>query len=98
MAGERGLFFEPTDHGTAGNTEGAFQSTQTTAFLIGAKDFFFAFWSIGGTAGVLATLPSARATTVLLLSVGGNTIFGEIRTAAMPAGDRHGNHSVKPFA
>src|SRR6266536_4894118 len=93
-----GLFCQPTDHCTARNTEGAFQSSQTTAFLISAKDFFLAFWSIGRTARILATLPSARTTTVLLLSVRGNTIFGEVRTAAMPAGDKHGNHSVKPFA
>src|SRR5215207_181452 len=96
-ARDTGLFFKPTDYRTACNTECAFQSTQTTAFLIGTKDFFFAFWSIGRTAGVLATLPSARAAPVLLLAIGGDTIFSEIRTAAMPTCDKPGNHSVKPF-
>src|SRR6266496_4776179 len=92
-----GLFFQPTDHRTARNTEGAFQSAQTTTFLISAKDFLFAFWSIGRTSWILTTLSSARATTILLLSVRGTTIFGEVRTAAMPAGDKHGNHGVKFF-
>src|SRR6266542_2999685 len=97
-AREIGLFFKPTDHRTARNTEGSFQPTQTTAFLIGAQDFFFSFLSIGCTTRILATLPSARATTVLLLPIGGNTIFGEVRTAAMSACDTYGNHRVNPFA
>src|SRR6266567_2649059 len=75
VAKDTGLFFKPTDHRTARNTERSFQSSQTTAFLIGTQDFFFSFWSIGGTARIRATLPSARATTILLLPVGGNTIF-----------------------
>src|SRR6266508_2614808 len=45
-----GLFYA-VDEGTAGHTEGAFQSTQTTGFLVGGQDFCFPFGRIGGTTG-----------------------------------------------
>jgi hypothetical protein len=96
--GAVGLFFQPIDRRATGNTERTFQSTQATAFLIGVQDFFFPLRGIGATARIIATLPSASATIILLLTVGGNTIFGEVRTAAMPARDKLGNHGVKPFS
>lgn len=96
--GAGGLFFKPIDHRTAGDTERPFQSAQATAFLIGTEDFFFPFGGIGRTARILATLPPACATKILLLAVGGNTIFDEVRAAAMPACDKESNHGVKPFS
>lgn len=47
---------------------------------------------------LFTTLPSACATTILLLSVRCNTIFTQVWAAAMAADDRLCHHGVKPFS
>ena len=43
-----GLFFKPSNNGTARNTERSFKSTQATALLIGPKNLFSSFSRIAG--------------------------------------------------
>jgi hypothetical protein len=75
VRGTAGLFFKPTNDGTPRNAEGSFKSTQTTALLIGPKNFFPSFGRIAGWLRIVTTLASTCAATIFLLAVWRDSIF-----------------------
>jgi hypothetical protein len=64
-----GLFFKPANDGTPRDPERSFQSTQTTALLIGPQNLFPSFGRIAGRLGIITTLAATRAATIFLLAV-----------------------------
>jgi hypothetical protein len=93
-----GLFFKPTDDRTPCNTERSFKSTEATALLIGAKNFFPSFSRIAGRLRIVTTLASTGATTIFLLAVWRDSIFVEGLIATMTAYRCGRIHGVNPFS
>src|SRR5215204_1275704 len=64
-------FFYPRGDGVARHPEGARESTQTAAFVIGAQDRFARFFAVSVRAWMFAAAPTAVAAQIALPSVGG---------------------------
>ncbi len=93
------LFFDPTGHGGARNSEGAGEAAQTAAFLVGVQKLFAtSLWiRIGGR--ILAAATPTGMTAILLFAIGGMSVAHECLTATMRTvkGDCHHEGSSFPF-
>ena len=79
------LFFDPRGDSVARHTEGAGQSAQTAALVVGAQDRLALLVRVGIRARLLAAAASALAAQVALPPIGSQAVTHQVRTAAVLA-------------
>jgi hypothetical protein len=85
-------FFEPTGDRITGDAEGASQTAQTAALIVGAQDHFAL--TVGITIGlwVISAITSTVVAEVALFAILGQTVTSNVGTLAMPTQELFSNH------
>lgn len=79
-------FFDPFADGLAAHPEGAGESAQARAFLVGVEDGLFFLVGVGVAARVLAVLFATGFALVALSAVGCESVLEEVFAVAVGAG------------
>ena len=89
---ERLLFFKPARDGGARHTEGATQTAQTGAFLLGAPEELALLCGITVRARIRRRAPSAGAAQRTLAAIGGRAVAHELWALTMRTGNNQSDH------
>ena len=82
----RHVFFQPTGHGISGHTEGARQTAQTAALVIGGENRLALLFGIAVRLWLLTIAASAVVAVVTLFIVACQTVADKVFAAAVVTG------------
>jgi hypothetical protein len=94
-AGERLLFFEPTQDRGARDAKGARQAAQAGTLLVGAQNQVALRFGIAVRTRLGGGAPPALAAAETLATVGGGSVANDVRALAMRAGNRKSDHKKR---
>jgi hypothetical protein len=87
-------FFEPTDDGMARNAEGAAQTPQAGAFLVGAQNQLALLFRVALRTSVGRRAPPALAAAEALAAVRRFAVANDIGALAMRTGNNKGDQAI----